>query len=193
MLHPDPYTLRRLPDAMRGLVVATLALALFGMFAGCENRNGTSLTKEQSENGLGLPDTSSDGKRIKLDPRCELNETVMDPKEGTIEFVLFQLLEAATAGGDEKVNFQKFYSHFSPDQEEKWVRDQFFSRARKFANKYLQQDVGSGIVFKICERREQGNGEVKVFIQSLDPNKSNPPITLKKDEAGVWKVIFYTP
>ena len=193
MLLPVPHTHRALPGAKRSLAAVTLSLAFFAVLAGCENKSGTNLTQQQSEQGLGLPDTSSDGKRIKLDPRCDLNETVVDPKEGTVEYVLSQLLEAAAASGDEKVNFQKFYSHFPADTEEKWVRDQYFSRARKFVNKYLQQDAGSGIVFKICERREQGNGEVKVFIQSLDPNKSNPPVTLKKDEAGVWKVIFYTP
>lgn|GEM_PF-945963 len=193
MPYPNSHFLRTSPDAKQGLVVLTLSLVLVGMFAGCENKGGTNLTQEQSENGLGLPDTSSDGKRIKLDPRCDLNETIVDPKEGTVDFVINQLLEAAAAGGDEKANFQKFYSHFPADTEEKWVRDQYFSRARKFVNKYLQQDAGSGIVFKICERREQGNGEVKVFIQSLDPNKSNPPMTLKKNDAGVWKVVFYTP
>lgn len=168
------------------------AIVLAPSLAACEN-NRTKLTKEQSEGGLGLPDTSSDGKRIKLDPRCDLNETVVDPKEGTPEYVISQLLEAAAAPGDENANFRKFYSHFPADTAEKWVRDQYFSRARKFVNKYLQQDAGNGIVYKICERRESNNGEVKIFIQSLDPNKSNPPITLKKDEAGVWKVVFYTP
>ena len=169
-----------------------LAMLFAGVFPACEN-NRTKLSAEQSERGLGLPDSSSDGKRIKLDPRCNLNETVVDPKEGTVEYVISQLLEAAAAPGDENVNFKKFYSYFPADKEEKWVRDQYFSRARKFLNKYLQQDAGAGIVFKICERREQGNGEVKVFIQSLDPNKSNPPITLQKDESGAWKVVFYTP
>lgn len=180
------------PWRLSAMALALVTLAMASSLAACEN-NRTKLTKEQSEGGLGLPDTSSDGKRIKLDPRCELNETVVEPKEGTPEYVIGQLLEAAAAPGDENVNFKKFYSHFPPDQAEKWVRDQYFSRARKHVTKYLQQDAGSGIVYKICERRESSNGEIKFFIQSLDPNKSNPPITLKKDDAGVWKVVFYTP
>lgn len=174
------------------LVVMVSLTAMAAGASGCEN-NRTKLTKEQSEGGLGLPDSSSDGKRVKLDPRCELNETVMDPKEGTPEFVIFKMLEAAAASGDEATNFKQFYSYFPADKEEKWVRDQYWPRARKFVNKYLQQDAGSGIVFKICERREEGGGELKIFIQSLDPQKSNPPIKLKKDDAGAWKVTFYTP
>jgi hypothetical protein len=180
-----------LAAASRFVLAASLTVLALGS-SGCEN-NRTKLTKEQSEGGLGVPDSSSDGKRVKLDPRCELNETVMDPKEGTPEFVIFKMLEAAAASGDEAKNFKQFYSYFPADKEEKWVRDQYWPRARKFVNKYLQQDAGSGIAFKICERREEGGGELKIFIQSLDPQKSNPPIKLKKDDTGAWKVTFYTP
>lgn len=187
---PHPSSL--LPST-RPWWVASLGLVLVAALAtACEN-NRTNLTAEQSERGLGLPDTSSDGKRVKLDPRCKLDELVTDPKEGTVEHVLFQLIEAASATGDDKAAFQKFYSHFPSDTEERWVRDQYFTRAKKFVDKYLQQDISQGVAFKICERRDEGKDTVKVFIQSLDHNKSNPPITLKKDDAGVWKVIFYTP
>lgn len=185
-MSPTPL---RIPRGALALAVALVGASLLGA---CEN-NRTNLTTEQAERGLGLPDTSSDGKRIKLDPRCELNETIDDPKEGTPELVISQLLEAAASTGDEKAAFEKFYSHFPADTEAKWVRDQYFSRARKFVNKYLQQDAGGGIVYKICERRKVSDSEVKIFIQSLDPQKSNPPITLKKDDAGAWKVTFYTP
>ena len=180
------------PPRLR-LALPFLLCAVAALQPACEN-NRTKLTKEQSEQGMGLPDTGSDGtKKINIDPRCELNETVVDPKEGTIEFVISELLGAASAPGDEKVNFQRFFKHFPADAEEKWVRDQYFSRARKWVSKYLQQDAGGGIVYKICERRDLGDGSIKVFIQSLDPQKSNPPMTFKKDDTGAWKVIFYTP
>lgn len=180
-------------SSMRPWWVAAASLLFVAALApACEN-NRTNLTAEQSERGLGLPDTSSDGKRIKLDPRCKLDELVTDPKEGTVEYVIFKLIEAAAATGDDKAAFQKFYSHFPSDTEERWVRDQYFTRAQKFVDKYLQQDLSQGVAFKICERRDEGKDKVKVFIQSLDPNKSNPPITLQKDDAGAWKVIFYTP
>jgi hypothetical protein len=206
MPHPDPSlaatSLQRYSfasgarQALAGLTslafLLTTMLVAATMATGCEN-NRTQLTEEQSEGGLGLPDTVKE-RKVKLDPRCGLNETIQDPKEGTPDYVIGQLLEAAAATGDEKANFQKFYSHFSPDAEESWVKSQYWPRARKFVTKYLQQDAGSGIVYKICDRRpNEKKGEVKIFIQSLDPEKSNTPITLKKDDAGVWKVIFYTP
>lgn len=175
--------------------VSKLALVL-GIFAlapltACEN-NRTSLTEEQAERGLGLPDTVRE-RHVKLDPRCDLNETIQDPEEGTPEYVIHQLYQAVTASGDDKANFEKFYSHFPEDKSRKWVRDQYFAHAKKHVSKYLQQDAGEGVVFKICERRKQGEDKWKIFIQSLDPKKSNPPITVQKNEEGVWKVVFFTP
>ena len=48
-------------------------------------------------------------------------------------------------------------------------------------------------MYTICDRKEQPNGAVKIFIKSSDAKKSNPPITLKKDADGAWKVSSYTP
>jgi hypothetical protein len=176
----------------QGVVGLVVMAVLFGASA-CES-NRTKLTEEQAERGLGLPDTSSDGERIKLDPRCAANQTVAEAEQNTPEWVILELISAAAATGDENTNFQRFAAQFGPETEVKWIRDQYWSRAKKFVTKYLQKDVAQGVVYKICERREnKQNGELKLFIQSLDPQKSNPPITLKKDDAGVWKVVFYTP
>lgn len=170
-------------------VVATLALAL--LFGACKGQSH--ISEEQAERGLGLPDSSSDGTRIKLDARCPANQTVSTAEANTPEFVLLELLTAANSDGDEAANFQRFASHFPPETEVKWIRDQYWSRAKKFVSKYLVPD-SEGVTFRICERREnKQNGELKLFIQSFDPQKSNPPITVKKDDAGVWKVVFYTP
>ncbi|MCA9647670.1 MAG: hypothetical protein KC492_43570, partial [Myxococcales bacterium] len=107
-----------------------LLLAGFTLTTGCEN-NRTKLTEEQAQQGLGLPDSSSKGAELKLDPRCKLNELVTEPQEGTPEFVIAKLFEAASADGDEDANFQKFFSHFPSDAQERWVRDQYFTRSRK--------------------------------------------------------------
>jgi hypothetical protein len=177
----------------RNIAILT-ALAVFAVAAVACESNRTKLTEEQAAQGLHLPDTSSDGNRIKLDPRCQLNETIVEPKEGTPDYVIHELLSAAAASGDDATNFKRFSAHFPPESEIKWIRDQYWTRAKKFVTKYLQQDASQGIVYKICERREnKSNGEIKIFIQSLDPQKSNPPITVKKDDAGTWRVVFYTP
>lgn len=172
-----------------GLAAMLLALA---SAPACEN-NRTKLSKEQSEGGLGLPTTSSSRKKITIDPRCELNEEIVEAKENTPEWVIYQLLDAARAPEDNEENFQKFYAQFdSETQAESWVRQQFWPRARKHVSKYLQGDPSQGVVYKICDRRKE-NGKVKIFIQSTDPTKSNPPIAVQKDDGGKWKVVFYTP
>ena len=191
MQHPEPRYRKPISHA-RPIVGLVLLFSLVAALGGCDKKS-SHLTEEQINNGLGVPDTSSDGKRIKLDARCDLNETIVDPKEGTPDWVIAQLLEAAASPGDEKEAFQKFYAQFASDQEERWVRDQYFSRARKFVNKYLQQDAGNGIVYKICERRKQGDNEVKIFIPTDPVTLRLARLPLRKDDAGAWKVSFYTP
>lgn len=183
--------LRHQPRFVVSLALTVLALG----FAACEN-NRTKLTEKQSQEGLGLPDTSSSGKRAQLDPECKLNELISNPAADTPDAVLAGMLEAANAaasGQDEDGNFKKFYSAFMDGTEERRVKEDFWGRAKKWVGKYLQQDASQGIAYKICERRDEGGGEIKIFIQSLDKQKSNPPVKLKKNPAGQWKVTFYTP
>lgn len=193
--HPVRHHARlRTPHGQLGFLSLTF-LALTLALTACKGQSH--ITEEQAERGLGLPDTSSDGTRIKLDARCPANQTVSKAEANTPEFVLLELITAANtvanAGGDEASNFQRFASHFPPETEVKWIRDQYWSRAKKFVNKYLVPD-SEGVNFIICERREnKQNGELKLFIKSFDPQKSNPPVTVQKDDAGVWRVVFYTP
>lgn len=174
------------------MVTGALACAMIiTSGAGCES-NRTKLTKAQSEGGLGLSDASSERRSVSIDPRCQLNEEVVDPKENTPAWVIQQLLEAAASPKDDEASFQKFFSHFDDTKAESWVRAQYWPRARQHVDKYLLRPASDGIVYKICERRPSGDNKVKIFIQSNDPTKSNPPITLDKDSEGVWKVSFYS-
>jgi len=177
--------------ALRGGLVL-VAVALLAAPA-CEN-NRTKLSEEQSEGGLGLSDVSSSGRKVTIDPRCELNETVVEPAEDSPEWVIYQLLDAARAPEDNEDTFQRFYAQFDGStQAESWVRQQYWPRARKHVTKYLKGDPSQGVTYTVCERRQEADGRVKIFIQSSDPNKSNPPIAVKKDDGGKWKVVFYTP
>lgn len=179
--------MRQSRKTLVSIVAACLALAFS---AACEKKN-SHLTAEQAEKGLGLPDSSSDGKFIKLNPRCELNETIIDAKPGSPEFVIADILGAAAATGDDAANFERFYSHFPADKDKNFVRDQYWPRAKTHVNKYLQQEASQGIVYKICRRLEdKSTGEIQIFIESLDPKKMPPPYALKQD-GGVWKVTRY--
>jgi hypothetical protein len=56
--------------------------------------------------------------------------------------------------------------------------------------KYLESD--NPVAFRICREDKKSDGTVKFFIRSYDPNKSDPPITLR-EEGGTWRVDFFTP
>lgn len=152
------------------------------------------MTEEEADRGLRMRDTSSGGERVSLGQSCRLNEMVTAPPEDTPEFVIAQLLAAAKADGDEEEAFQAFYAYFPPTTDARHARDNYYKRARQHVDKYLQRDPAeSGITFKVCEREEMAGGEIRMFIQSLDSTKSNPPIRLKQDDEGQWKVTFFTP
>lgn len=166
------------------LIVASVALVVWlTCLGGCK-------PKPDYERGLGLPDTSASRERVKMDPRCELGEVVSAPAEGTPEWVIRDILTAAT-GPEGEAGFDRFFKHFKGEKDEAWVRRQYWPRAREHASKYLEE--GDGVVYTICRRKEQPDGGLKIFIKSHEATKSNPPITVKKNADGVWKVVFYTP
>jgi len=185
----------------QGIRIAPLALAsvLFAaagasltVTAGCKG-NPSGLSERQAERGMGYIPKTDDVHRepIRIDPRCELNETVVDPAEDSPEWVIQDMLYAASSPEDSEEMFQRFYGHFASEAES-WVRQQHWPRGRQHVDKYLERDRGEGIVFTICERRREANNRSRISIKSNDPEKSNPPITLEQTDDG-WKVVFYTP
>ncbi|PIE19442.1 MAG: hypothetical protein CSA66_02330 [Proteobacteria bacterium] len=177
---------------LTGMSLVAFAAAFAASTLACGSDRGN-LSKEQEEQGLYLPDSTSTTRRITMDRRCELNELVLDPKPDTPEWVMYQLLEASSSAKDDDASFQKFYSHFDESKAESWVRQQYWPRARDHVAKYLEGDATEGVTFRICERRKEAEGKVKLFIKSNDPKKSNPPTTFQKDDSGKWKVVFFTP
>ncbi len=168
------------------------ALVLGLMVSGCDNKR-TNLSEEQAEKGLGLPTSHSGTEKIDIDPRCEANDTIVDPTANSPEAIIKDLLDASQME-DAEAGFEKFYAHFDQTKVKRdWAKKQYWPRARKHVKKYLAADQADGTVFRVCERRKKNDSELKIFIQSNDPKKSNPPITFGKQADGSWKVIFYTP
>lgn len=167
-------------------------LAAFSV-AACEN-NRTNLSEKQAVEGLGVPDSKSDGNKHTLPQRCPLDELIVEPAATTPDWVIMQTLQAAleaSTGHDDETNFKKFFAQFAAGNDESRIKMDYWGRAKQHVAKYLQGDAAKGMTFKICERREEPSGETKIFIQSLDPKKSNPPYRLKKNEQGAWKITFH--
>ncbi len=178
MSRPRATSLRR---------AATLSMCLiFGLSAiACQDK------PDPYEVGFGVPDTGTSREAPpKMAQRCPLEEVVTDPAERSPEWVVKELLAASSSEGDEQAAFQRFYGLFD-GQQESWVRQQYWPRARQHVSKYLAE--GDGVVYTICRREGQTDTHVKLFIRSNDEEKSNPPITLKKNADGEWKVTAYTP
>jgi hypothetical protein len=193
MRHPDPTSVLRAGGRrfVRGPVFLAGLIMLLGL-VGCDNKR-TKLSEEELAQGVrNTRGPVAPSEKIKVDPRCELNEKVEAPDENSAEWVIHELYTAAASTGDDEANFQRFYKHFDASTAEKWARDQYWPRLKTHVSKYIDGDAEVGISFTICERRQETPDSVKLFIRSKDSSKSNPPITLKKMPDGTHKIVFFT-
>ena len=123
------------------------------------------------------------------DPTCPEREVIKEPKEGTAENVILQMYLAALKGDTEE-NFEKFYSCFAKTQKKTFVKDEHWPRIIKFVRKYIQNPDQPA--YTICKKVPSGEESIKIYIQSNDPQKTNPPILLLKED-GALKVEVFTP
>jgi hypothetical protein len=174
------------------LWVFALGLTLALATTGCGKKRGQ-LTKKESEEGLGLPSSHSTTGQVRLEVDCPVGAQVIDPDDDTPEEVVYELLSAALSADDE-ASFKRFYAPFRGEKDEGWVRKQYWPRAREHVAKYVgDDDDADAISYTVCDRAALSDGRVKIFVLSHDEDKSNPPITMKKNGEGVWKVVAYTP
>ena len=179
---------RRRRWGRRALACATvLAIATAG--AACKQQH------DPEVEGYGLPDSSS--AKTALPPmakRCKLDEAVKAPAKGTPEATI-QALYGAAVGKDDQAHLQSFQDQFSSSQNRSWIKTGYWPKARKYVRKYLPSDYKDGdpVTFTVCRRKQRSDGSVTLYIRANDPKKSNVPITLEKNDKGVWKVTSYTP
>jgi hypothetical protein len=145
--------------------------------------------------GYGLPETSSSRKApVRLLPRCEANEVVEYPDSDSPEWVVSELFAAALSTGPEANAFKRFAPLFAKVHRTEWVREAYWTAARKHVRTYVTEDSDEDeVVFTVCRRVEETGNKLKLFIGSGDPQRSNIPITLAPNEAGAWKVVAYAP
>jgi len=145
--------------------------------------------------GHGLPDTSST--RQAPTPtlgRCELNQVVRYPDSDKPEWVIHELFSAALSAASDEKSFKRFSSVFAKVHKKAWIREAYWTGAKKHVRTYVSEASDEDeVVFSVCRRVEESADTLKLFIGSNDPNRSNMPITLARNEAGEWKVTRYAP
>lgn len=145
--------------------------------------------------GHGLPDTSST--RQSPPPattRCALNDVIQYPDSDQPEWVIHELFSAALSTEPEERSFKRFARVFGSMHKTSWVREAYWKAARKHVRTYVsEQSDEDEVVFSVCRRVEESPERLKLFIGSNDPNRSNMPMTLARNQAGEWKVARYAP
>ncbi len=125
----------------------------------------------------------------KFDPYCKAEERIMNPKENTPEWVIYNIYAAALKGDSEE-NFEKFYSFFASTQRRSFVYEQHWPRILKHVSKYVAGPDDPS--FSICQRVPLGEERLKIFVKCNDPKKTHPPIILTIED-GRWVVDIFTP
>ena len=163
-------------------VVAVLAVSA------CKDANDPAVA------GLGVPDSGSTGvKRPVMDQRCELGETVENADSDRPEWVVAELFQAAL-DSDDAAAFERFYGLFPPEAKRAWVREAYWSGARKNVRDFVQEGSDEDdVAYTICRRLQQGDDKVKLFIMSHRRERSHLPITLARAAGGPWRVSSYSP
>lgn len=168
----------------------SVALAALGLMCG-----GCSSKMDPATVGHGLPDTSSTRQApSRTLARCPLNEVIRYPDSDKPEWVVHELFAAALSAETGEKAFTRFARVFGAMHKTDWVRNAYWKAAKSHVRTYVSDKSGEDeVVFSVCRRVEESPESLKLFIGSNDPNRSNMPITLARNEAGEWKVVRYTP
>ena len=167
-----------------------IVLAAFGLLCvGCSSK------MDPATVGHGLPDTSStrQGPAPTLS-RCTLNEVVRYPDSDKPEWVIHELFSAALSNEPEEKAFKRFARVFGTMHKTDWIREAYWKAAKRHVRTYVSEPSDEDeVVFSVCRRVEESPENLKLFIGSNDPSRSNMPISLARNDAGEWKVVRYTP
>ena len=104
---------------------------------------GCSSKTDPAHVGHGLPDTSSSrqGPAPSVG-RCELNQVIRYPDSDKPEWVIHELFSAALSEEPEEKSFKRFARVFSDVHRESWVREAYWSAAKKHVRTYVSESSG---------------------------------------------------
>jgi len=122
---------------------------------------------------------------------CPVKGVITSGDTSTPEGTVFLAYKAALRGTEEA--FEDFFGLFASyhAKNKAWIGEAQWTRLLTHVKKYVPDPAKPS--YTVC-RKEQGNNadSIKIFVQSNDPKKSDPPITLVK-EGSAWKIDVFTP
>lgn len=120
---------------------------------------------------------------------CPANQSVASGDLGEVGGALYRAYQAALKG-DTPEAFDEFQAAFQPDADRAHLKTQIFPRVVEHVGKYVAGP--SDPSFTLCRVERQTPARVKVFVQSRDPKKSDPPSLLVLRD-GKWLIDSMTP
>lgn len=121
--------------------------------------------------------------------RCPANQTVTSGDLAQIGGALYRAYQAALKGNTPEA-FEEFQAAFQPEADRNHLKTQVFPRVVEHVGKYVAGP--SDPSFTLCRVEKQTDDRVKVFVQSRDPKKSDPPSLLVLRD-GKWLLDSMTP
>ena len=158
------------------------------VLSACESRDKPEPKPQHMANTGSTTSTDRTAEGLAKQRAVKTCVTVSSPEKGSPEWVIGELYASAADKNDDDATFGRFYKQFGNSKDEKWVRTQYWPRARQHVAKYLGAD-GS---FQLCKRQEDGDSKVRFYVKSNDSSKSDPPITLEKGKDGAWTVSKFS-
>lgn len=156
--------------------------------SGC--RSGTSIGKSRGD-APASPESQRVATANDLNQKgggCDLNKRVVDPEEGTAEWVIWRAYQLAL-GPDSDTAFTDFAALFGPDRNLRELKDMYWTRLRANVHKFL---IAPGKPdFTICRSAQADHGR-KYFIVTADARQMPPPITVGEVD-GHPRILFLTP
>ncbi len=184
---------------IRGWFLATAVVLLAGSCKGeqprpaptaSEGPGRTASTEAPASAGSGqTAPASAPGFVERVRSRCPANQSVTSGDLGEVGGALYRAYQAALKGNTPEA-FDEFQAAFHPEADRNHLRTQIFPRVVEHVAKYV---VGpSDPSFTLCRVEKQTPERVKVFVQSRDPKKSDPPSLLVLRN-GQWLLDSMTP
>jgi hypothetical protein len=182
----------------RGIVLLLIAMLSCALMA-CDKKKKIN---PKDDPGLGVPDSGSGNAENRITYEninfCKLNKLVTKADKSSPEWTVQQLFIAAKKGAwaeknaDKEQAFTLFYAQFLDASERNVRSDGVWGRAVRSVDRYLDKKVKGDFPFRVCSNRSHDGGR-RITIMSFDNKKSNPPIVLKKNDEGQWKITSLSP
>jgi hypothetical protein len=131
----------------------------------------------------------AEGPLARVPSTCPEGRIVRSGGHGTPEGVLWDAYRLALQP-DQEATAAEFAGLVTAGTSESHVRRNLWPRVREHVGK-LVADPGRP-AYVLCRSIDGPGGRVKIFVKSNDPQKSDPPTVLVRED-GVWKIDVMTP